>query len=174
MTPRARIAGQTVVGRRPRDHAHGSDPRDGDGCCSGPASRIDDIDLFEINEAFAPVVLAWAQEHHPDMDRVNVNGGAIALGHPLGASGARLMTTMLHELERRDARYGLAGDVLRRRPRHRHADRPIHLRMPRLQPARVPGLLTRVTGWSRLPEMAEIAVLYSASPQHDAQRRVPP
>jgi len=69
--------------------------------------HIDDIDLFEVNEAFAPVVLAWAQEHHPDMERVNVNGGAIALGHPLGASGARLMTTLLHELERRDARYGL-------------------------------------------------------------------
>jgi acetyl-CoA acetyltransferase len=68
---------------------------------------IDDVDLFEINEAFAPVVLAWEREHHPDMDRVNVNGGAIALGHPLGASGARLMTTLLHELERRNARFGL-------------------------------------------------------------------
>ena len=67
---------------------------------------IDDIDLFEVNEAFAPVVLAWEREHHPDMDRVNVNGGAIALGHPLGASGARLMTTLLHELERRDAGTG--------------------------------------------------------------------
>jgi acetyl-CoA acetyltransferase len=53
------------------------------------------------------VVLAWAAEHHPDMERVNVNGGAIALGHPLGASGTRLMATLLHELERRDARYGL-------------------------------------------------------------------
>ena len=69
--------------------------------------KIGDIDLFEVNEAFAPVVLAWEQEHHPDMERVNVNGGAIALGHPLGASGARLMTTLLHELERRDGRYGL-------------------------------------------------------------------
>jgi acetyl-CoA acyltransferase len=68
---------------------------------------IEDIDLFEVNEAFAPVVLAWEHEHHPDMARVNVNGGAIALGHPLGASGARLMTTLLHELERRDARLGL-------------------------------------------------------------------
>jgi acetyl-CoA acetyltransferase len=64
---------------------------------------IDDVDLFEINEAFAPVVLAWEHEHHPDMSRVNVNGGAIALGHPLGASGARLMTTLLHELERQNA-----------------------------------------------------------------------
>ncbi|MGZ3640271.1 MAG: hypothetical protein ACXVCX_20765, partial [Ktedonobacterales bacterium] len=68
---------------------------------------LDDIDLVEINEAFAPVVLAWKRELQPDMERVNVNGGAIALGHPLGASGARLMVTLLHELERRGARYGL-------------------------------------------------------------------
>ncbi|MFJ2894587.1 acetyl-CoA C-acetyltransferase [Streptomyces sp. NPDC087218] len=68
---------------------------------------IDDIDLFEINEAFAPVVLAWLKETGADPDRVNVNGGAIALGHPLGATGARLMTTLLHELERTGGRYGL-------------------------------------------------------------------
>ena len=68
---------------------------------------IDDVDVIEINEAFASVVLAWEHELHPDMDRVNVNGGAIALGHPLGCSGARLMTTLLHELERTDGRYGL-------------------------------------------------------------------
>ncbi|MFI5372546.1 MAG: thiolase family protein [Candidatus Eisenbacteria bacterium] len=68
---------------------------------------IDDIDRVEINEAFASVVLAWEQEVHADMDRVNVNGGAIALGHPLGASGARLMTTLLDELERDGGRYGL-------------------------------------------------------------------
>ena len=68
---------------------------------------IDDIDLVEINEAFAPVVLAWQKEHHPDMDRVNVNGGAIALGHPLGASGAKLMATLLNALERTGGRYGL-------------------------------------------------------------------
>ena len=68
---------------------------------------LDDIDLVEINEAFAPVVLAWAAEHHPDMEKVNVNGGAIALGHPLGASGARLMTTLLNELERTGGRFGL-------------------------------------------------------------------
>jgi acetyl-CoA C-acetyltransferase len=66
-----------------------------------------DIDLVEINEAFAPVVLAWAKELDADMDKVNVNGGAIALGHPLGATGARLMTTLLNEMERRDARYGM-------------------------------------------------------------------
>jgi acetyl-CoA acyltransferase len=68
---------------------------------------LDQIDLVEINEAFAPVVLAWAKEHHPDMDRVNVNGGAIALGHPLGCSGARLMATLLCELERTGQRWGL-------------------------------------------------------------------
>src|SRR5205823_6225702 len=69
--------------------------------------KIDQIDLFEINEAFASVVLAWERELHPDMERVNVNGGAIALGHPLGCSGARLMNTLLHELERTKKRYGL-------------------------------------------------------------------
>src|SRR6266849_5430546 len=68
---------------------------------------LDEMDLVEINEAFAPVVLAWEKEHHPDMAKVNVNGGAIALGHPLGCSGARLMTTLLNELERTGTRYGL-------------------------------------------------------------------
>jgi acetyl-CoA C-acetyltransferase len=67
----------------------------------------DDIDLVEINEAFAPVVLAWQKETGWDLDKVNVNGGAIALGHPLGATGARLMTTLLYELERSGGRYGL-------------------------------------------------------------------
>jgi acetyl-CoA acyltransferase len=69
--------------------------------------HIDDMDLIEINEAFAPVVLAWEQELHPDMSKVNVNGGAIALGHPLGCSGTKLMTTLVHEMERTGARYGL-------------------------------------------------------------------
>lgn len=69
--------------------------------------RLGDIDLVEINEAFAPVVLAWAKELDADLDKVNVNGGAIALGHPLGATGAKLMTTLLHELERVGGRYGL-------------------------------------------------------------------
>ena len=68
---------------------------------------IDQMDLVEINEAFAPVVLAWQKEHNADMSKVNVNGGAIALGHPLGCSGARLMTTLLNELERTGGRYGL-------------------------------------------------------------------
>ena len=69
--------------------------------------RLADIDLVEINEAFASVVLAWQREFDADLSRVNVNGGGIALGHPLGATGARLMTTLLYELERRGARYGL-------------------------------------------------------------------
>jgi acetyl-CoA C-acetyltransferase len=69
--------------------------------------KIDDIDLFEVNEAFASVVLAWAQELGADLAKTNVNGGGIALGHPIGATGTRLMTTMLHELERTGGRYGL-------------------------------------------------------------------
>ncbi len=69
--------------------------------------RLDDLDLVEINEAFASVVLAWQRETGADLERVNVNGGAIALGHPLGATGTRLMTTLLNELERRRGRYGL-------------------------------------------------------------------
>jgi acetyl-CoA C-acetyltransferase len=69
--------------------------------------RLDDVDLIEINEAFASVVIAWAREAGADMARVNVNGGAIALGHPLGATGARLMTTLLHELDRCGGRWGL-------------------------------------------------------------------
>jgi acetyl-CoA C-acetyltransferase len=68
---------------------------------------LNDIDLVEINEAFASVVMAWAKDLEADLSKVNVNGGAIALGHPLGATGARLMTTLLHELERTGGRYGL-------------------------------------------------------------------
>ncbi|MFN2164655.1 MAG: steroid 3-ketoacyl-CoA thiolase, partial [Anaerolineae bacterium] len=66
-----------------------------------------DIAVFEVNEAFASVVLAWQKELNPDADRVNPNGGAIALGHPTGSTGARLITTALHELERGGGRYGL-------------------------------------------------------------------
>jgi acetyl-CoA acyltransferase len=68
---------------------------------------LDDMDLIEINEAFAPVVLSWAKEHNPDMEKVNVNGGAIAIGHPLGCSGSRLLATLVHELERTGGRWGL-------------------------------------------------------------------
>ena len=104
--PRARIVAQAVVGVDPVTMLTGPIPATAK-VLARSGLAIDDIDLFEVNEAFAPVVLAWEKEHHPDMERVNVNGGAIALGHPLGATGARLMTTLLHELERRDARYGL-------------------------------------------------------------------
>ena len=69
--------------------------------------KLEDIELFEVNEAFASVVLAWHAESGVPLDKMNVNGGAIALGHPLGATGARLMTSLLHELERREARFGL-------------------------------------------------------------------
>ena len=68
---------------------------------------MNDIDITEINEAFASIVLSWASVHKPDMDRVNVNGGAIALGHPVGATGARLFATLLAEMERRDVEIGL-------------------------------------------------------------------
>jgi len=68
---------------------------------------VDDIDVFEVNEAFAPVVLAWQKEHNTDLAKTNVNGGAIALGHPLGSSGTKLMATLLNELERTEGRYGL-------------------------------------------------------------------
>ena len=80
---------------------------------------MDDIDTVEINEAFASVVLAWERELKPDMAKVNPNGGAIAIGHPVGATGARLVTTALHELERTDGTLGLDHHVLRRRARHR-------------------------------------------------------
>src|SRR5207302_5281242 len=96
LATRARIRAQAVVGVDPVTMLTGPIPSTAR-VLDRAGLTIDEIDLFEVNEAFAPVVLAWAQEHHPDMERVNVNGGAIALGHPLGASGARLMTTLLHE-----------------------------------------------------------------------------
>jgi acetyl-CoA C-acetyltransferase len=70
---------------------------------------ISDIDIFEVNEAFASVVLSWMSVHQPDPDLVNVNGGAIALGHPVGSTGSRLLSTALHELERRDASTALVS-----------------------------------------------------------------
>jgi acetyl-CoA acyltransferase len=106
LTPRARIVAQKVVGVDPVMMLTGPIPATQQ-ILARAGLTVDEIDLFEVNEAFAPVVLAWKRELQPAMERVNVNGGAIALGHPLGASGARLMTTLLHELERRGARYGL-------------------------------------------------------------------
>jgi acetyl-CoA acetyltransferase family protein len=106
LRPRARIVAQKVVGVDPVTMLTGPIPAT-KAVLAKAGLSLDNIDLIEINEAFASVVLAWERELHPNMTRVNVNGGAIALGHPLGASGARLMVTLLHELERRGARYGL-------------------------------------------------------------------
>jgi acetyl-CoA acyltransferase len=104
--PRARIVDQTTVGVDPVMMLTGPIPATRK-LLERNRMSVDDIDLFEVNEAFAPVVLAWKRELDPDMDRVNVNGGAMALGHPLGSSGARLITTLLHELERSDRETGL-------------------------------------------------------------------
>ena len=106
MTPRARFHSFSLAGVDPIFMLTGPIPATHK-VLERSGLTMDDIDLVEINEAFASVVLAWEKELHPDMDKVNVNGGAIALGHPLGCSGARLMTTLLHELERTGGRYGL-------------------------------------------------------------------
>jgi acetyl-CoA acyltransferase len=106
LTPRARVKDQTTVGVDPVIMLTGPIPAT-QKLLDRNKMKIDDIDLIEINEAFAPVVAAWRREHQPDMDRVNVNGGAMALGHPLGSTGARLITTLLHELERSDKEVGL-------------------------------------------------------------------
>jgi len=105
LTPRARIVDQTTVGCDPVKMLEGPIPATRK-ILERNSMKIDDIDLIEINEAFAPVVAAWRRELDPDMDRVNVNGGAMALGHPLGSTGARLLTTLLHELERSDKEIG--------------------------------------------------------------------
>jgi acetyl-CoA acyltransferase len=105
LTPRARIVDQTTVGCDPVKMLEGPIPATRK-ILSRNGMQIGDIDLIEINEAFAPVVAAWRRELSPDMDRVNVNGGAMALGHPLGSTGARLITTLLHELERSDKEIG--------------------------------------------------------------------
>jgi acetyl-CoA acetyltransferase family protein len=106
LTPRARFVDFSLAGEDPRLMLTAPIPATHK-VLQRAGMKIDDMDLVEINEAFASVVLAWEKELHPDMDRVNVNGGAIALGHPLGCSGARLMTTLLNELERSGGRYGL-------------------------------------------------------------------
>ncbi|UOY93550.1 thiolase family protein [Ectobacillus sp. JY-23] len=106
LTARARIVAQTVVGSDPTMMLTGVIPATRKVLEKANMS-INDIDVVEINEAFAPVVLAWQKEIGADLQKVNVNGGAIALGHPLGATGVKLMTSLLHELERRNARYGL-------------------------------------------------------------------
>jgi acetyl-CoA acyltransferase len=104
--PRARIVDHTTVGVDPVIMLTGPIPATRK-ILERNGMTLDDIDLIEINEAFASVVVAWQRELEPDMERVNVNGGAIALGHPLGSSGARLITTLLCELERSDGTFGL-------------------------------------------------------------------
>jgi acetyl-CoA C-acetyltransferase len=108
LKPRARLVHQLVTGSDPYYLL--------DGPVLATQKMLDrsrmsmaDFDLFEVNEAFASVVLSWAQVHKPDMDRVNVNGGAIALGHPVGSTGSRLITTALHELERSDKEFALVS-----------------------------------------------------------------
>jgi acetyl-CoA acetyltransferase family protein len=106
LRPRARFVNFSLAGADPRFMLTAPIPATHK-VLERAGMTMDDIDLVEINEAFASVVLAWEKELHPDMSKVNVNGGAIALGHPLGASGARLMTSLLNELERTGGRFGL-------------------------------------------------------------------
>lgn len=106
LKPRARFHTFAVVGTDPVTMLTGPIPAT-EKVLERSGLSIDDIDVFEVNEAFASVVLAWAKETGADMDKVNINGGAIALGHPLGSSGTKLMATMLNELERTGGRYGL-------------------------------------------------------------------
>ena len=102
LRPRARILAQCLVGAEPYYHLDGPVTAT-ERVLAAAGMTIGDIDLFEVNEAFASVVLSWLAVYEPDLDRINVNGGAIALGHPVGSTGARLLTTALHELERRGA-----------------------------------------------------------------------
>ena len=106
LRPRARFVAFAVAGADPRLMLTGLIPATSK-VLARAGLTLAQIDVVEIHEAFAAVVLAWAAEHHPDMAKVNVNGGAIALGHPLGCSGTRLTATLLNELERTGGRYGL-------------------------------------------------------------------
>ncbi|QSO48944.1 thiolase family protein [Alicyclobacillus mengziensis] len=108
LRPRARFVSFSVVGDDPVKMLTGPIPATKKALAKA-GLVVDDIDLFEVNEAFAPVVLAWQQETGADWDKVNVNGGAIALGHPLGATGTRIVATLVSELERRQQRFGLAA-----------------------------------------------------------------
>jgi acetyl-CoA acyltransferase len=106
LTPKARFVQFALVGVDPVTMLTGPIPATAK-VLDKAGLTMDDIDLFEVNEAFATVVAAWQREHQADLSKVNVNGGAMALGHPLGASGAKLLTTLVHELERTGGRYGL-------------------------------------------------------------------
>jgi acetyl-CoA C-acetyltransferase len=108
LVPKARVVSMSVVGVDPVIMLTGPIPATEKALARGGVT-IDEIDLFEVNEAFAPVVLAWMADTGASPDRTNVNGGAIALGHPLGATGAKLVATLVHELRRRQARYGLVA-----------------------------------------------------------------
>ena len=106
LRPRARIVAQVLVGDDPYYHLDGPVVATSR-VLEKAGMTMADMDIFEVNEAFASVALSWASIHQPDMDKVNVNGGAIAIGHPVGATGSRLITTALHELERRDGQFAL-------------------------------------------------------------------
>ena len=106
LKPRAKVVALALAGDDPVIMLTGPIPASKN-VLEKASMSIEDIDLYEVNEAFAPGPLAWAKELNADLDKLNVNGGAMALGHPLGGTGAKLMTTLLHELERREARFGL-------------------------------------------------------------------
>lgn len=108
LRPRARFVNFSVVGADPRLMLTAPIPATAK-VLERAGLRIEDMDLVEINEAFASVVLAWEKEFHPDMNKVNPNGGAIALGHPIGASGARVLVTLLHAMQDRDVKRGIAS-----------------------------------------------------------------
>lgn len=106
LTPRARLVTSTLVGSDPYYHLDGP-VQATEKMLADTGMAISDFDIFEVNEAFAAVVMSWAKVHQVPEDRINVNGGAIALGHPVGATGVRLITSALHELERRDGQFAL-------------------------------------------------------------------
>jgi acetyl-CoA C-acetyltransferase len=108
LRPRAKIVAQCLIGDEPYYHLDGPIAAT-ERVLRRSGLSMADIDIFEVNEAFASVVLSWRSVHGPDPERVNVNGGAIALGHPVGSTGSRLLTTALHELERRDASTALVS-----------------------------------------------------------------
>jgi acetyl-CoA C-acetyltransferase len=108
LTPRARIVGAAVTGEEPTIMLTGPAPA-ARKALARAGMTVDDIDLFEINEAFASVALRFAKDLELPLDKVNVNGGAIAMGHPLGATGGMILGTLIDEIERRDLRFGLAA-----------------------------------------------------------------
>jgi acetyl-CoA C-acetyltransferase len=108
LRPRARIKAMSLVGSEPYYHLDGP-VQATEKVLADTGMKISDIDICEVNEAFAGVVMSWAKVHQVPEDKINVNGGAIALGHPVGSTGTRLLTTALHELERRDANTALVS-----------------------------------------------------------------